>query len=277
MTAPATPWGSGVFTDKAYFVAGASSGIGRQIALDLGAAGARVALMSRREEALQEVAARVRELGGTAFVAPADIADKDRVDHAVTGAVDALGPLHGAVNCTVYGASQVFLTEQTEAEFGQSLDINLVGSMRLCQAVLPSMAERGRGSIVLMSSILGRRGIPANTTYCAAKFGLNGFMHALSKEVGPHGVRVNTLLPGLVETPATQADSPYATDFISSLARNHGITGLTWERYVSSSVRATALRRLLAPSDVSQTALFLLSDLAAGITGTTVQVDGGAD
>ncbi|MEE1942795.1 SDR family NAD(P)-dependent oxidoreductase [Streptomyces sp. TRM 70361] len=265
-----------LFAGRTALVAGASSGIGAAVALELGRYGARVGLVSRDGAAMEKVAASVAEAGGQAVVAPADLADGPALAAAVRRCETELGPADFLVNSVVHATRQVFLCEQDEADWQRTLDINLTGTFRLCRLVVPGMMERRRGSIVLLSSTAGKRGLSSNTAYCAAKSGIIGFMRALAQELGPFGVRVNSVCPGLTDTPAVHDEDRYGRDFMASLRRHHGPADLTWERYVRRSVRGTALGRLLLVPEVTQQILCLLSDLSSGVTGSAVDVDAGA-
>ncbi|WP_207782187.1 SDR family NAD(P)-dependent oxidoreductase [Phytoactinopolyspora limicola] len=263
-------------TGRTALVTGASSGIGAETARVIAGEGAAVALLSRNEPALEAVRKEIADAGGRACVAPADLRDPDAVESAVARCVDRFGPVDLLVSNAGYGMRQAFLVDQTEENWQHTLDVNLTGAFRVCRLVVPTMMERASGSIVIVSSVAGRRGIPANTAYCASKFGLRGLAESLALELGPFGVRVNAVLPGLVDTPGLDEGERYGRDFIASLAEHHGLDGLTWERYVRHAVRNTALRRLLSATEVAHLIAYLLSDFSSGITGQSVGIDGGA-
>ncbi len=138
------------------------------------------------------------------------------------------------------------------------------------------MMERREGNIVMVSSIAGKRGLPANTSYCASKFGSNGMTQALASELGAFGVRVNAVCPGLTDSPAATDGGRYGDAFMAAIAKHHGPPDLTWERYLKRAVNSTILRRLVRPEEIAAQVLFLLSDLSGGMTGQAVNVDAGA-
>lgn len=256
-------------------VTGAGSGIGRAVARELARAGARVALLGRGEDTLERVRAEIAGEGGSAAVTPGDVRDRGSLTRARQVCEERLGAVGLLVHSAAWAREQVFLCEQSEQGWERTIDTNLNGAFRVCREVVPGMMERRSGGIVLISSIAGRRGLPANTAYCASKFGLLGLMQALALEVGPFGVRVNAVCPGLTRSPGTTDPERYGEDFMASLGRHHGPPDLDWERYVRSAVRNTALRRLVEPEEVARQVLFLLSDASTGIAGQAVGVDAG--
>jgi NAD(P)-dependent dehydrogenase (short-subunit alcohol dehydrogenase family) len=266
---------SGLLAGRIALVTGASSGIGALTARRLAGAGARTVLLARDEQALRTVAKEIAEAGGEAAVAPADLADAAALERAVRGAEESLGPVDLLAHAAGWARGQVFLCEQTEQQWTGTIDVNLNGAFRICRLVVPGMMERGSGGIVLVTSIAGSRGLPSNTAYCAAKFGLHGLMHALAAELGPFGIRVNAVAPGLTRAPGTTDPARYGDEFMASLARHHGPADLDWSRYLTRAVRSTALRRLVEPDEVGNAVLYLLSNLSDGITGQTLGVDAG--
>lgn len=260
------------FAGKVALVTGAASGIGRQVAQDLVSRGVRVGLVGRTAETLEQTA---RELGGETTWAVGDVRDSASLEAAVTSVRQALGPIELGVQCAASGVGQRFLVEQQESDWLMTIDTNLNGSYRFCRALVPDLVQRGRGAIVLMSSVAGLRGVPANTAYCASKHGIHGLVKALATEVGYRGVRVNAVCPGLTDTEMVRDEGRYGRDFMDSVRRHRGPDDLTWERYWRSTVRATDMGRLIQPEEVSRATLFLLEDGAGAITGQTLSVDGG--
>jgi NAD(P)-dependent dehydrogenase (short-subunit alcohol dehydrogenase family) len=149
------------------------------------------------------------------------------------------------------------------------IDINLTGVWRCAKAVAPHMIERQAGSIVLISSLNGLEGGAYYAHYTAAKHGVVGLMRAMALELGPHGVRVNTIHPGAVETPMT--NYPKAWDMYA------GHPGGTKEHMIDAGRRIGILRgsTFLAPEEIAKAAMWLNSDLASSVTGVTLPVDSG--
>ncbi|MFJ9688119.1 SDR family NAD(P)-dependent oxidoreductase [Streptomyces bacillaris] len=258
------------------FLTGASSGIGAVLATMLAAHGSRVALMARSEKELRLLAERIEADGGRAVAVPGDLTDAESVRASVREAEELLGPIDRLVHCAGEARNQAFLCDQDEDQWMATLDINLLGAFRVARAVVPGMMERREGNIVMVSSIAGKRGLPANTSYCASKFGLNGMTQALASELGAFGVRVNAVCPGLTDSPAATDGERYGDPFMAAIAKHHGPPDLTWERYLKRAVNSTILRRLVRPEEIAAQVLFLLSDLSGGMTGQAVNVDAGA-
>jgi len=191
---------TGRFLGQVALVTGASSGIGRATALALAREGVRVALIARREELLRAVAAEVEALGGETLVLPADVTRQEEVEHAVAqtlarwGQVDILVAAAGA-----YIRAPVL--QMTAADVERSMAVNFYGVLHAVLAVLPHMAARRSGHIVLISSADGKKGIPPDGPYVAAKFAVAGLGDILRQELWPLGIAVTTVFPGRVDTP----------------------------------------------------------------------------
>lgn len=191
---------AGRFFGKVALITGASSGIGRATALALAREGARVALIARREELLRAVATEVEALGGEPLVLPADVTRPEQVEQAVAqtiahwGQVDILVAAAGA-----YIRAPVL--QMTVADVERSMAVNFYGVLHAVLAVLPHMAARRSGHIVLISSADGKKGIPPDGPYVAAKFAVAGLGDILRQELRPLGIAVTTVFPGRVDTP----------------------------------------------------------------------------
>jgi len=187
-------------------VTGASSGIGRATALDLAARGARVVLLARRAEALEQVArecAAAAGTGGRTLVVPADVTDPDAVEAAARAAEERFGRLDGWVNCA---AVMMFgpLLDVPLADLRRVLDVNLLGYVHGARAALPRFAAQDAGVLVNVSSLLGRIAQPYGTAYTMSKFAIRGLSVALHEELrgaGVRGVSVVTVLPAGIDTP----------------------------------------------------------------------------
>jgi 3-oxoacyl-[acyl-carrier protein] reductase len=242
--------------ERVAVITGASRGIGRAIAVDLGAQGYAVAILGRDAAALAETAAAVRERAGAAApvaVLVADVADQAAVDAAVAAVLAEFGRIDVAVANA--GQSQDGLILRFKpADLDRLIDVNLKSAFYLCAAVAKPMLKQRGGSIVVVSSIVGIGGNPGQSVYAATKAGLLGLTRSLAKELGSRNVRVNAVAPGLIETAMT-ADLPDA-------ARKGFLDGI-------------ALGRPGTPDDVAGVVTFLASDAARYVTGQTIVVDGG--
>ena len=186
------------------FVTGASSGIGRGLALRLAERGVRVALVARRADALERLAAEIAGAGGEALALPCDLADTRAVEHAAAHALEKFGGVDLLVNNAGYGGHHRLL-EWSLDDIENMMRVNYLGAVACTKALLPQMIERGRGWIVFMSSIAGKIGMPDETAYSATKFAMAGLAEGLGIEVEDAGVHVLTVCPGAVRTPFFRA------------------------------------------------------------------------
>jgi short-subunit dehydrogenase len=187
-------------------VTGASSGIGRALALRLAREGARLALIARREPELVELAERVREAGSEAVVACCDVAEPKQVEEAVHRALDGLGGIDLLVNNAGYGHHRPFL-DWDVADMERIMRVNYLGALYFTKALLPQMVERGGGWLVFVASVAGKIALPGEAAYTASKFAMVGLASALSLELEEHGVHVLTVCPGTVRTPFFDAEA----------------------------------------------------------------------
>lgn len=233
-------------------VTGASLGIGRAVALAAAASGATVVLAARGRVGLETVAAEVAAAGGTAEVLPFDAADPA----AIRSAVEAAGVLDGLVNNAGSVTREAFL-DATEAEMDRVLGLNVKGAVIVAQAVARGMVAAGRGgSIVNMASIAGLVGARNRSLYAATKHAVMGLTRAMALELGPKGIRVNAVCPGLVNT-------PLAADLMADAT------------FVAAARARIPLGRIMEPEDIAGPTVFLLSAASSGITGIALPVDGG--
>ena len=181
-------------------VSGASSGIGRVLAQRLAAEGAQVALVARRSEELEKLAAQIREQGGKARVLPCDVADPDQVAHCSAQALEHFGGIDLLVNNAGYGHHRRFL-DWDLADMERIMRVNYLGALYFTKALLPQMVERGRGWLVFIASVAGKIASPEEAAYAASKFAMVGLAEALSLEVEDAGVHVLTVCPGVIRTP----------------------------------------------------------------------------
>ena len=250
MLLPQTP--SFRLDGKRALIAGASSGIGLACAAAVAEAGAETVLAARRTAPLDEAVEAIAAAGGKAEALALDIADLD----AVGAAVAASGPFDVLVNSA--GFARHSAADQTEPDdFDQVMGVNLRGAYFLAQAVARGLIDAGRpGSIITISSQMGHVGGQERAAYCASKHGVEGFTKAMAIDWGGHGIRVNTICPTFVRTP---------------------LTAPTFDRpelfaWVESKIK---LGRVGEVEDIMGAVVFLASDAAALITGTSLLIDGG--
>jgi len=199
------------FRDRTVLITGASSGIGRETALAFAAAGANVVLVARRAQLLSKLAAECRRLGATALVCAADVTAPDKVAAAFRKAVRRFGTVDIVVNnAGILVPAKVEDLRPTDLQ--RMLDVNLIGALHVMQAAVKVMRRQGRGHIVNISSLAGRRGFTPLGGYCATKFGLVGLTEALRTELVGERIHVSLVMPGVVDTPmATKIQSDPAS------------------------------------------------------------------
>jgi gluconate 5-dehydrogenase len=236
-------------------VTGAGQGLGLEIAEALASAGAHVVLNGRQAARLEAAAERIQGGGGTASPLPFDIGDGAAVAAAFKQIEAAFGGLDILVSNV--GVRHRFpLAEITAEDFHRVLDINLVAAFHLAQAAAALMIPRGRGRIIMVTSIAGPLGRANDSVYIAAKGGLAGFVRALAVELGPQGITCNAIAPGYfaTETNAAMVDDPEVEAFVK---------------------RRIPLQRWGEPKEIAGAALFLASDAATYVNGHVLTVDGG--
>ncbi len=192
-------------------VTGASSGIGRALAVQLGSSGYRVGLIARRPADLEAAAATIVAAGGTAVAAVADVTDRSALRAAIGSVVDQLGPVEVMVANAGFG-SPTRLDPLNTADVEETMRVNVMGVIYSIEAVLPGMIERRRGHLVAVSSLAAFKGMPGESAYCASKAAVNAYMEGLRIALRSKGVTVTTVCPGFVQTPMTPMES--ATPFI---------------------------------------------------------------
>ena len=186
-------------TQPVVLVTGASSGIGSATALHLGSQGFRIILAARRLDRLEDIAVKIRQVGGEALVIQADIGQAEQIQNLVDQSLENYGRIDILVNSAGYG-KLVWLDEQTAEEISHQIQVNLIGAIQLSRAVLPGMLARGQGQIIQITSIASWVGLPTYSIYAANKFGLRGFLESFRRELRGTGVTVTGVYPGSVDT-----------------------------------------------------------------------------
>lgn len=186
-------------SNKSALVTGAGKGIGKAIALALATEGVRVGLMARTEADVAGVAEQIRQTGGTAFYATADVSDRLQVEKAVETLRASLGKIDILINNAGTGKFGAFLELEPE-EWEQQVKVNLFGVYYVTRAVLPEMIERKSGDIINISSTAGKSGSAVTSAYSASKFAVFGLSESLMQEVRKHQIRVTALAPSTIVT-----------------------------------------------------------------------------
>jgi NAD(P)-dependent dehydrogenase (short-subunit alcohol dehydrogenase family) len=239
------------FTGQHIAVTGASSGIGLVTAKLLARRGARVSLIARRKEALDEAAG---EIGENAAGFPADVGQKDQLDAAIEAAAARFGPVEGLfANAGLTGGFTPAVAFDP-AVFEETIRVNLTSVFWAIQKVLPAMIEARKGAILVTGSMASKRGMAMNPAYVASKHGVLGLTRAIAVEMAPLGVRANCIIPGFIRTEALDRIPP--------------------EQQGKIALRVP-MRRMGSPEELAEVAAFLLSDAASHVTGQDWAVDGG--
>jgi NAD(P)-dependent dehydrogenase (short-subunit alcohol dehydrogenase family) len=249
---------SGALTGRTAVVTGGGNGLGAAIAAHLVGAGARVVLVGRRPEPLQDTATR---LGPAARAEPCDVADPDQV-----GALaDRMGgePVSILVNNAGIAGPVAPLTEIEPAEWDEVFAVNVRGTYLMCRAFLPAMVGRGDGDVVNVASVSGKRPLARRTPYCASKMAVIGLTSTLAFEVGPAGVRVNALSPGPVEGDRMERN------FRLEAQR----TGASIDEAREAFVGRAALGRMVTADEVGRAVLAMLA--MPGLSGADIDLSAG--
>ncbi|MBL7502492.1 3-oxoacyl-ACP reductase FabG [Frankia sp. CNm7] len=238
-------------------VTGGASGIGLAVSQRLAARGDKVAVLDLQGETARQTAKSLQGQGLNALGLAVDVSDRDEVDTAMQAVRDAFGPIEILV--TSAGVTSLCpFTEISLEKWNLLLAVNLTGTFNCAQNVIPDMVEASWGRIVTISSVAGQAGSANQADYVASKSGLIGLTKALAKEFAPRGITVNTIPPGLVDTPMARAAEAAGT-----------LPGLD---VVGA---AMPLRRAGTPQDIAAACAFLCSDDGSYITGQQIGVNGG--
>ncbi|MEW6232018.1 MAG: SDR family NAD(P)-dependent oxidoreductase [Chloroflexota bacterium] len=195
----------GYFDGKVALVTGASSGIGKQVALHLVRAGARVAILARNRNALEDLAHQMGE--GQTVVCPADVTDPEAIRSAVSVALSRFGKIDILVNAAGILRAGGFL-QLSEPEFRQVMEVDFFGTVNCLRMVLPHMVRARAGHVVNVSSLAGKIVFPGSSAYSAAKFAIIGMSNALRQELKPYGIGLTVVCPGYVDTPLLDQHLP---------------------------------------------------------------------
>ena len=239
------------FGGKHIVITGASSGIGLVTAQMLADRGAKVSLLARRKEKLDEVAG---EIGANAAGFAADVGDKPALEGALDAAVSHFGPVEGLfANAGLTGGFTPAVAFDPK-EFDETIRVNLVSVFWAIQKVLPAMIDAKQGAILVTGSMASKRGMAMNPAYVASKHGVLGLTRAIAVEMAPHNVRANCIIPGFIKTEALDRIPDEQKGMIE---------------------KRIPMRHMGSAGELAEVACFLLSDAASHVTGQDWAVDGG--
>ncbi|MBV8070210.1 MAG: SDR family oxidoreductase [Acidobacteriaceae bacterium] len=243
-----------LLANKTAIVTGSANGIGEAVAHLFSTHGARLLLLDRDEARNAAVASAIAVERGRAIPIALDLRNRPAIDAAVERGVGEFGAIDILINNAGIYPRQDFMS-MTEQQWDEMQDINLKSMFHLTQAVLPGMLSRGAGKIVNISSVTFHLGMASLAHYIASKGGVIGLTRALARELGPHNVYVNCVTPGAI---LVEAEKAVVTD-----------------EQVRAWVDQQSLKRRILPLDIARVCLFLSCELSDGMTGQTLNVDGG--
>ncbi len=255
-----------LLADRVVLVVGAGPGLGRHVASRCARAGAAVVLGARSAGSLDAVEGEVRQLGGRAVSARCDVTVDEDCARLVALAQERFGRLDAVVyNAYHGGAMTVPAAEADLALWRDVYDVNVFGLLRVLRHAVPMLDGRGTGSVVVVNSQSVRRPIAGRGDYVTSKAALMSLVQVLARELGPSGIRVNSIVPGRMRGPA----------LLAHWERVATAAGTSVEDEEAQVVPLLALPRLVTDEEVARSVLYLVSDLAAGVTGQSLDVNAG--
>jgi len=246
------------FSGKVAFVTGATSGIGRASTLAFAKAGAKLACVGRKAQALQELSDELTNLGADVLTIEADLSVESDADKAINKAMEKFGGIDILVNAAGHIANGT-IENTTLKAWDDMLNVNVRAIFFLMQRALPSLIER-RGNVVNVSSVTGLRSFPGVLAYCVSKAALDQLTRCSALELASKGVRVNAVNPGVV---------------ITEIHKRGGMNDDAYAAFLEHSKTTHPLGRVGRPEEIADLILFLASDRAGWITGATYSIDGG--
>lgn len=252
-------------TDKIAVVGASSKGLGRAIALGLAQEGAKVTICARNSDALDATAADIRRQTGSEVLAvPTDVSQPAQVDALINAAISRFGGIDILVN-NAGGPRAGRFAELAAEDYQMAVQLNLMSTINLCRAVVPVMQARGGGRIINLTSVSVKQPVDGLMLSNMARTGVIGFAKTLATEVAPDNILVNNVCPGII-----------FTDRIQQLATVRAEeAGITFEEALERMTADIPLGRIGEPTEFANLVVFLASERASYITGTTIQVDGG--
>jgi NAD(P)-dependent dehydrogenase (short-subunit alcohol dehydrogenase family) len=252
------------WSGRVVFVTGGSQGIGRGVTELFGSLGASVGVCGLEPDRVADTVAAIRAAGGEALAVAADVTDPGAVQHAVDATVERYGRLDALVTCAGiqrYGT----VTETDAATWDEVFAVNVKSVYLAARSALPHLRASGHGAVVVISSVQAHVAQPAVAAYAASKGALDSLVRAMAIDEAPHGVRVNAVCPGSVDTPMLRASARRFSDG----------TDAGTQALVDDWGRSHPVGRVATPREIAEVVVFLASDRASFVTGEDIRVDGG--
>src|SRR6266436_2200315 len=246
------------FADKVVLVTGATSGIGRAVALKFAAASARVVALGRDQAALREIESAIKDVGGDPLALTVDVTNTDQSQRAINETIDKFGGLHVLVNAAGH-ISTGSIESTSLAAWDAMMNVNVRAVFQLMQMAAPHLIKT-KGNVVNISSVTGLRSFPGVLAYCVSKAAVDQLTRCAALELAPKGVRVNAVNPGFV---------------ITEIHKRGGMSEDNYASFLEHSKTTHPLGRVGRASEVAELVFYLASERASWITGATYQIDGG--
>ncbi len=245
-------------------ITGGGRGVGAAVATRLAGAGASVLVAARTASEVEDVAARLRAKGYSAHAETCDVSDAASIERLVSGAIERLGRVDILVNNAGVALASA-LHKTTLDDWNRLFAVNATSAFLCLKGFLPGMVERGWGRVINVASIAGLRGDRYIAAYAASKHALVGLTRAAAAEAAAHGVTVNAVCPGYLDTDMTR----------DSVARIMRTTGRTEAEALDAILRTTPQKRLIEADEVAEAVAYLCTDAARGVNGDALVIDGG--
>lgn len=256
---------NGLLRGKVCAVSGVGPGLGRQAARALAVHGGQLVLAARRQASLDEVADEIRGIGADVITVPTDITKPEQCAQLIARATEEFGGVDVLVNNAFrFDVFQTFETVDL-ALWRKIMDVNLFGSLQMTRAALPSMRERGGGSVVMVASMVARQPQPVQGGYAISKGALLTATRVLAFELGPSGVRVNAVVPGWMSGPSVDI-------YVQMTSEGRGVPA---QEVIDELNARVPLGRIPSDEEVAGSIVYLASDLSSAMTGQAIDTNGG--
>jgi NAD(P)-dependent dehydrogenase (short-subunit alcohol dehydrogenase family) len=251
--------------DRVCIITGGGRGLGRDMSLAFSREGAHIVVSGTTESAINSTASEIRATGARAVAVVCDVSNEEAVGQLVETALREFGTIGVLVNNAGIIGPTAAVTEVSREDWDHTIAVNLTGAFLCAKAVLPHMAERGRGKVINISSVAGHKGYPLRSPYSVSKWGMIGLSQTLAAEWGRYNIQVNTISPG-----------PVRGDRMDEVIRRRAEQS---DRRIDDVAREyrgkLALDRFVEPDHIAATAVFLASEESDSITGEVIQVSSG--
>lgn len=250
--------------DKVCVITGLGPGLGREMSVLFAQEGASVVIGSRTESYVAEVAAEIDAAGGQVVGVPTDITDRSQCERILQTAADTFGGVDVVLQ-NGFATPPFEMFEDTDlAGWRRTMDVNLWGTLELCQAAVPHLKARGGGSIVIVGSMIMRKVLPLQGGYAISKGALHTAMQVMARELGQHKIRVNSIVPGWMMGPSVEG----YFQMMEAMGKSH-------DELYAEIASNMALGVIPTDDECAKAALFLASDLSVMVTGAGIDVNGG--